>query len=131
RREDDLYAAALTHFTLGRHRTPGSTLVRVLSPDWARDGWRSDRTIVMIVTDDAPFLVDTVRMVLERHDVATHLLVHPMLRVQRRPDGELSAVGADTDPKYGDIVEAWTLVEVDRLDDDDAARLCDELDAVV
>ena len=48
-----------------------------------RDGWSSDRSIVLLVTDDAPFLVDTVRIVLERHGVATHLLVHPMLHVRR------------------------------------------------
>ena len=43
--------------------------------------------VVLLVTDDAPFLVDTVRIVLERHGVATHLLVHPMLHVRRDPDG--------------------------------------------
>ena len=80
RREDDLYAAALSHLGLGRHRMPGTTLVRVVSPDWDRDGWHSDRTLVMIVTDDAPFLVDTVRLVLERHGISTHLLVRVCLR---------------------------------------------------
>jgi glutamate dehydrogenase len=132
RREDDLYAAALTHLGLGRQRTPGTTIVKVLSPDWDRDGWHSDRTLVMIVTDDAPFLVDTVRLVIEGHGIATHLLVHPMLRVRRTPDGTVSAIAAaDDDQRYRDLVEAWTLVEVDRLDEGIATRLRTDLEAAI
>jgi glutamate dehydrogenase len=131
RREDDLYAAALTHFAFGRQRMPGVTLVQVLSPDWDRDGWHSDRTLVMIVTDDAPFLVDTVRLVLEQHGISTHLLVHPMLRVRRGPHGELTAIAADDDQQYRDLVEAWTLVEIDRQDDAHAERLHVDLETAV
>src|SRR5690606_9678771 len=122
RREDDLYAAALTHLALGRRRLPGTTIVQVVSPDWDRDGWHSDRTHVMVVTDDAPFLVDTVRLVLERHEVATHLLVHPMLCVRRGPDGVVTAiVGDERDQRSRDVIEAWTLVEIDRLEEAEVA----------
>ena len=85
RDDDDLYAVAQAHLNVGRVRQQGETLIRVLSPNRDRDGWSSDRSIVLLVTDDAPFLVDTVRIVLERHGVATHLLVHPMLHVRRTP----------------------------------------------
>ena len=87
RDDDDLYAVAQAHLNVGRVRQKGETLIRVLSPNRDRDGWSSDRTIVLLVADDAPFLVDTVRIVLERHGVATHLLVHPMLHVRRTPEG--------------------------------------------
>jgi glutamate dehydrogenase len=112
RREDDLYAAALSHLDVGRVRTPGRTEVRVLSPDWDRDGWHSDRTLVMIVTDDAPFLVDTVRLVLERHGASTRLLVDPMLRVRRSPTGQLTGVVTAGDEGYGEVGAAWTGVEI-------------------
>ena len=46
-----------------------------------RDGWHSPRSVLMFVTDDIPFLVDTVRLVLDRHDLGIHLLVHPTLIV--------------------------------------------------
>ncbi|MFP5487101.1 MAG: hypothetical protein ACLGHQ_02185, partial [Acidimicrobiia bacterium] len=131
RREDDLYAAALTHLGLGRERSPGTTKIEVLSPDWDRDGWHSDRSLVMIVTDDVPFLVDTVRLVLERRSISTHLLVHPMLRVRRGIDGGLTAIADDADHRYRDLVEAWTLVEIDRLDDATAVTLRDDLEAAV
>ncbi len=130
RREDDLYAVALSHLALGRRRQPGDITVTVLSPDRDRDGWHSDRSVALIVTDDAPFLVDTIRMVLERHRIATHLLVHPMLRVRRDPAGELVEV-ISGEHQYGERVEAWTLVEVDRCDGERAERLRADMEAAV
>jgi glutamate dehydrogenase len=122
RREEDLYAVALTHLALGRCRQPGETLIEVLSPDRDRDGWHSDRSVVLLITDDAPFLVDTTRIVLEQHGIATHLLVHPMLRVRRDPAGQL--LDLDVGPEtYGERIEAWTQVEIDRCDADRAERL--------
>jgi glutamate dehydrogenase len=127
RRDDDLYAVALAHLSVGRHRARGNTLVRVLSPDRDRDGWHSDRSVALIVTDDAPFLVDTVRMVLDRNGIIIHLLVHPMLHVQRGPEHELIDVAHAGAEPYGSEVEAWTQVEIDRLDAHRAERLVHEI----
>jgi glutamate dehydrogenase len=126
RREDDLYAVALTHLELGRHRQSGETMVEVLSPDRDRDGWHSDRSVVLIVTDDAPFMVDTTRIVLERHHIDTHLLVHPMLRANRDPAGNLKGISIGG-ALYGEQVEAWTQVEIDRCDAHRAELLRDDL----
>jgi glutamate dehydrogenase len=109
RRRHAAYAAAVAHLELGRVRPVGETLVSVLSPDLDRDGWETERTILMFVTDDVPFLVDTVRMVLDRYGLGIHLLVHPMLTVCRNDRHEL----IDVDASDGTI-EAWTLIELDR-----------------
>ncbi|MFK7918865.1 MAG: NAD-glutamate dehydrogenase [Ilumatobacter sp.] len=115
RRVDDAYAAAVTHLTLGRVRAPGDVLVRVLSPKAERDGWRTERSILMFVTDDIPFLVDTVRMVLDRYGLGIYLLVHPMLPIVRDDRHEVVGFGGDHDPSAPDsTVEAWTLIELDR-----------------
>lgn len=133
RRTADLYAAALVHFSLGRERAAGETLVSVRSPDVDRDGWQSDRSVVLIVTDDRPFLVDTVRIVLERHGVSTHLLVHPMLRVARDAHGVIEWMGdaGGVDESGDSIVEAWTQVEIDRCDDTRAQALAHDLRVAV
>ena len=81
----------------------------MLSPDLERDGWETERTILMFVTDDVPFLVDSVRMVLDRYQLGIHLLIHPMLNVDRNDRHEL----VDVDAADG-RVEAWTLIELDR-----------------
>jgi len=112
------YAAAVAHLQLGRTRRAGETLVEVLSPDLERDGWETERTILMFVTDDVPFLVDSVRMVLDCYELGIHLLIHPMLSVGRNDRHEL----VDVDAPDG-RVEAWTLIELDRCPPDQRATL--------
>jgi glutamate dehydrogenase len=126
RRADDLYAVAVAHLAFGRVRRSGETLLQVVTPQRQRDGRPFDRSVVMVVTADAPFLVDTVRMVLERHRIATHLMVHPMLPVDRDQDGELVAIRDATDG-----LEAWTQIEIDAVDVDHARRLQAELSQAV
>ena len=118
RRLNAAYAAAVAHLQLGRVRRVGETLVDVLSPDLERDGWETERTILMFVTDDVPFLVDSVRMVLDRLELGIHLLIHPMLSVERNDRHEL----VDVDAADGRI-EAWTLIELDRCPPEVRARL--------
>ena len=96
RKLDDVYAVAVAHLALGRVRAPGRAVARVLSPDRDRDGWHSPHSVLLVVTDDMPFLVDTMRMVLERRGLGVHLLVHPMLRGQRDDEHRLVDVAPDT-----------------------------------
>jgi len=130
---DDAYAAACAHLQLGRRRAAGQTLVEVLSPDVDRDGWETDRTHLMFVTDDVPFLVDTVRMVLDQHGLGIHLLVHPMLLVERDQQDRIVSIGRAAGRGLLDVeedsgrVEAWTQIELDRCPPED----CDQLEADV
>src|ERR1700760_2614258 len=77
RSELDLYGAALAHFNLARTHTPGSTKVRVYNPQFEVHGWQSTHTAVEIVTDDMPFLIDSVAMELNRRGFAVHSIIHP------------------------------------------------------
>ncbi len=108
---DEAYAAAVTHFELGRRRAPGDVVVSVRTPDLERDGWAPHRSVLMSVTDDVPFLVDTVRMVLDRHGLGIDLLVHPMLPVQRGADDEMT--GFDVLDDGTTTVEAWTQIQLE------------------
>ncbi len=115
RKLDDVYAVACAHLALGRTREPGEPVARVLSPDRERDGWHSQHSVVLVVTDDMPFLVDTMRMVLERRGLGVHLLVHPMLRAVRDEADRLVDVAPDSVDDVGTL-EAWTQIEIDRTD---------------
>ena len=134
RKTGDIYVAAVAHLDLGRRRTPGSAVVRVLSPGEG-DGWQSRHSIVLVVCDDMPFLVDTLRMRIDRRGIDVHLLVHPMLTVERDDGGVLQRVarygaGAGRIATEG-VLEAWTQLEVDRLDEAEAEQLAAELVAAV
>ncbi|MFX0539223.1 NAD-glutamate dehydrogenase [Ornithinimicrobium sp. Y1847] len=101
---------------LAAERTPGTAAVRVFNPSDEQDGWSSRHTTVQVLTDDMPFLVDSVLGEIGRHDLHVHQLLHPQL-VVRRAEGSGPEI-LDVDPRdaqQGDHVESWILVNVDRV----------------
>ena len=115
RRPDDLYGAAVAHLNLARRRAPGRPKVRAYNPQVEQHGWQSTHTIVEIVTDDMPFLVDSVRMVLNGRGYTSHLVIHPVMRVRRSGNGDIDAVLAVEGPDgEGTAVEALIHIETDR-----------------
>jgi glutamate dehydrogenase len=109
----DLYGAALSHWNFARRRTPGQARVRVFNPTIDEHGWQSTHTIIEIVNDDMPFLVDSVTMEVNRHGLTLHLIVHPVVPVQRDDEGTLIGVAAET--ATGGHRESFIHVEVDRI----------------
>jgi len=109
---DALYGIAHSHLVLGKHRKPGHAVVRVFNPDAKKQGWRSAHTIIEIVNDDMPFLVDSVTGELNRQNLTVHLVVHPIIRVARDGDGTFrdildGAKGAD-----GAIAESFMHIQI-------------------
>ena len=99
RKPADLYGAALSHWNFARKREPGRAKVRVFNPTLEEHGWQSTHTIVEIVNDDMPFLVDSVTMEVNRHRLMLHLIVHPILAVERGADGTLERLAGERDSK--------------------------------
>ncbi|MGH3738974.1 MAG: NAD-glutamate dehydrogenase, partial [Micromonosporaceae bacterium] len=114
----DLYDATVAHRALAEQRMPGEAKIEVTTSE-ERPGL-APHTVVQIVTDDMPFLVDSVAAALTGRGLEVHLLVHPQLVVRREflgklvrtcPDIELDDAGAD------ELVESWIHLEVDRQRD--------------
>ena len=110
----DLYGAAAAHLNLARRRAPGTPKIRVYNPRIEQHGWQSTHTIVEVVTDDMPFLVDSVRMVLNRRGYTSHLVVHPVMRFHRGEGGRIDALLPVGEADEGSIVEAVIHIEADR-----------------
>src|SRR2546423_98503 len=60
--EEHLYTAVLTHWELAQVRAPGEAKVRLFNPDPADDRSWTAPTVVQIISDDMPFIVDSVTM---------------------------------------------------------------------
>jgi glutamate dehydrogenase len=88
---EDLFGAALSHWDFARQRTPGSERLRVFNPDMGEHGWQSTHTVIEIVTDDMPFLVDTVTMAVNRRGLTLHRFGHPIVSVARDARGRRCA----------------------------------------
>src|SRR5690606_11012152 len=106
------------------HRPQGTAQVRVFTPGVPTHGWAANgRSVVEVVTDDMPFLVDSVTMALASLQHGVHVVVHPQFEVERDITGELRRVSAAADGATGDagdpvLRESWMHVEIDRLADE-------------
>ena len=114
----DVYGAAMSHRQLASRRPQGTAVVRVFTPTVEDHGWSAGHTVVEIVTDDMPFLVDSVTAELSRQGRAIHLVVHPQLAVCRDVTGTLQRVLPPDGGRAPDaVVESWMHIEIDRESD--------------
>jgi glutamate dehydrogenase len=116
RAPEDLSGAVLSHWQFGATRTPGVPKVRVLSPTLAEDGWASRHSVIQIVNDDMPFLVDSTTTEINRQGLTLHLIVHPIFAVERDAGGRLASIHPRRESAEA-ARESWMHVEVDRLVD--------------
>ncbi|MCG8926177.1 NAD-glutamate dehydrogenase [Lentzea sp. CC55] len=122
----DLVGAVRSNYQLAESRVPGRAAVRILNPTRSADGWQCPVTVVQVVTDDMPYLVDSVASELTRAGVQVQRVVHPIVVVRRDPvTGERTEVlpTADpADPPADALAESWMNIEVDLITDPGRAR---------
>jgi glutamate dehydrogenase len=99
-----LTAAACSLLELAALRATGEPLVRVTAG-------RAE-TVLEIVTDDMPFLVDSLEMELDRLGAHVDLLLHPVVSLRRDPDGRLREVVHGSNPVEGATIEAVMRIEL-------------------
>ena len=133
---EDLYGAASSLWDFAAQRRPGHAKIRVFNPRPAEHGWRSGRTIVEIVNDDMPFLVDSVTAALNGIDLIVHLIIHPVLRLRRDGAGKIvELLDEAASDGAGSLRESLMHVEISEQNDPArreaiAARLLSVLDDV-
>ncbi|MET9814262.1 MULTISPECIES: NAD-glutamate dehydrogenase [unclassified Streptomyces] len=118
----DVFGAAVSHYRLAENRPQGTANVRVHTPTVEENGWTCSHSVVEVVTDDMPFLVDSVTNELTRQGRGIHVVIHPQFVVRRDVTGKLievlptPATGAGSLP-HDAHVESWIHVEIDRETD--------------
>src|ERR1700735_3706759 len=120
----DLAGAALSHlqFAMQRRR---SALVRVFNPTLREHGFVSPHTIIDVVNDDMPFLVDSISLALTQRALTLHFLAHPIFAVTRDGAGNLLSLrerteaskNADRRADKKPRLESFQHIEVDRIVD--------------
>ena len=100
-------------------RRPEQPSVRVFNPSIDEHGWETTHTVIEVVSDDSPFLVDSVTMAIAACDTLAHSVVHPVLAVERDAGGHLLSL---REPEAGApraLTESLMHFEVDRRADID------------
>ena len=113
---DGWAALAADMLEFARTRKRGRANVRLFNPTLKEHGWESAHTVVQVVNDDMPFLVDSVTMALSERGIGVHVLGHPVMPITRDKAGKLAAVGEGA-------LESFIHLEVDRQPQDVMAAI--------
>ncbi|MCW2603697.1 MAG: NAD-glutamate dehydrogenase, partial [Pseudonocardiales bacterium] len=116
-----------SHLESGRARVAGQTVVTV-------SALPTGATAVNIITDDVPYLVDSVRAELVRQGHDPSLLFHPLLVVERGTDGALVEVcdiddNAQVPPRA--ITESWMYAQIAGCDAAEREQIATDLRRVI
>ena len=109
---EDLYGAAISMWTWGQSRTADAPKIRVYNPRYDQHGWHSPHTVIEIVNDDMPFLVDSVTMEMNRQNLTVHLVVHPVYHAVRDDKGKTKTLKTPNNGKMP-ATESYMHLEVD------------------
>src|SRR5438034_678766 len=110
---DTLLGGALSLWEFGQKRTPGVPKIRLFNPTAEGNGWTLEHTVIEIVNDDMPFLVDSVSAELIRRERSIHLLMHPMARVRRDEAGNRIELTSTQSAPLDAIHESYMHIEID------------------
>ncbi len=118
---DTLLGAALSLWQFGEMRHVGAPKIRLFNPSVEANGWGIEHTVIEIVNDDMPFLVDSVSAEVNRLARNIHLLLHPVVRVRRNAGGRRVELTSTHEAPMDAIVESYMHLEMDQ--ETDAAEL--------
>ncbi|CAN5442224.1 NAD-glutamate dehydrogenase [soil metagenome] len=127
RTEMDLYGAAMSQYKTASYRPQGTANIRVFTPTVSEHGWSAGgHTVVEVVTDDMPFLVDSVTMELNEESREVHMVVHPQILVRRDITGQLQEIltGDESQVDRAELPhdvsrESWMHIEIGRVSSPD------------
>ncbi len=118
RTPQQLAGAASSMAELAECRPATEARVRVFNPTLEDDGWTCDHTVVHVVVDNMPFLVDSVSGALNTSKHGIQSIIHPIMVVHRDTDGwlaELLDVERARDALVvGAIEESWLQFEIEK-----------------
>jgi glutamate dehydrogenase len=89
----DIYGSLYCWWNFILQRDDHEANVRVFNPSLAEDGWLCGHTVVSVLHEDMPFLVDSVRIEINRRDIAIHAVKSTLVNVARDAEGNLISIG--------------------------------------
>src|SRR5919107_792167 len=112
---EDLLGLVESHYRLAMQRPPARATIAIRTPSQSEDGWSAGgATVIQIVTDDRPFLVDSVTMEVLRQGWSIREVFHPQFLIRRDVGGTLREIVRTTqlgpDPEI--LQESWMHLEI-------------------
>jgi glutamate dehydrogenase len=115
--QQTLRLACAEQLKFGQRRRRNQTLLRVIgSPAGAQGAY----SVIELIIEDMPFLIDTLSMTLTQLSLSAQMIVHPILRLWREGDGSVRSMEPEIDAArdaQGGVRESWQYWRIDRISD--------------
>lgn len=132
RSDSDLYGAILSLWKLLQSKKNNEPSIKVFNPEIAKHGWQSSHTVIQIIVDDTPFLVDSIRMAINRLNITSHLILHSPMHFTRDENGKVDDFVDKSERNANTCSETVFLIEIDRQSRPEFVKdLTEELHSVV
>ena len=99
--DSDPLGWVLSMWEFVQQRDTSKPKLRIYNPSKDEQGWHSAHSVLEVINDDMPFLVDSVTAELNRYGAEVHLVIHPVLDIERTAGGKFKALG-EPDTEHGD-----------------------------
>ncbi|MFZ9036167.1 MAG: NAD-glutamate dehydrogenase [Francisellaceae bacterium] len=109
----DLYGMIVSLWRFILKRKKDELKVRVYNPDFEQHGWSSRHTVIEIVTNDSPFIVDTLMMLMSSLNLGMHFIMNIGGLLIKR-DGQHQLVSITKEATHCNEDECFVIMEVDR-----------------
>jgi len=71
--------------------------VKVFNPDVEQDEWQSTHTIISVLSRNIPFVIDTLKIVLNKQNINLHRILYSEIHSEREQSGQLKALNKEND----------------------------------
>ncbi|GAA6171802.1 NAD-glutamate dehydrogenase [Colwellia sp. KU-HH00111] len=118
RNDSDMYGATLSLWSSLNEHKDKEPVIHVFNPSVSEHGWKSSHTIIEIIIEDMPFLVDSIRIALNRLELSPHLMLNSPLKLVRDKDQSIINIAPSVDTKIkATSIETIFFIEIDRQPD--------------
>lgn len=100
-------------------RTIGQPNIRIYAPENTKGNIHSRYSVIEIINDDMPFLVDSITAELNRHGLKIHQIIHPVINITRDKDGIFQELTPSDKGEKNAHSESIMHIQVTRITDEE------------
>ena len=115
RNDSDMYGATLSLWSSLNEHIDDTPIIHVFNPSVSKNGWKSSHTIIEVIVKDMPFLVDSIRIALNRLGLSPHLMLNSPLKLVRGKNKNINELASNVDTNIKTTSEETIFfIEIDR-----------------
>ena len=115
RNDSDMYGATLSLWSALNEHTDDAPIIHVFNPSVSKSGWKSSHTIIEVIVKDMPFLVDSIRIALNRLGLSPHLMLNSPLKIERDKKQQIAKLASAVESNIkATSQETIFFIEIDR-----------------